>query len=168
MLFVTECKMHTVIKLKGNVIEGLYNVATLVFISSCVCAKWLNRVQLCNPKDWSLQAPLFMGFSRPRILQWVATSLLQGIFPTQGLTPGLLHCRQIFLPSEPLRKPEVLVILSMGYSRQEYWSGLPWLPPGDLPDVGIKPMPLMSLALAGKFLTIEPPEKPLFPHMRQK
>ena len=29
--------------------------------------------------------------------------------------------------------------LSMGFPRQEYWSGLPWLPPGDLPDPGIKP-----------------------------
>ena len=30
--------------------------------------------------------------------------------------------------------------LSMGFSRQEYWSGLPFPPPGDLPDSGIKPM----------------------------
>ena len=32
--------------------------------------------------------------------------------------------------------------LSMGFSRQEYWSGLPCPPPGDLPDPGIEPMPL--------------------------
>ena len=31
-------------------------------------------------------------------------ALLQGIFPTRGLNPGLLHCRQIFLPSEPRGK----------------------------------------------------------------
>ena len=30
--------------------------------------------------------------------------------------------------------------LSMGFSRQEYWSGLPFPPPGDLPDSGIKPV----------------------------
>ena len=41
--------------------------------------------------------------------------------------------------------------VSMGFSRQEYWSGLPCPPPGDLPDLGIKPTPLMSLALAGGF-----------------
>ena len=34
-------------------------------------------------------------------------SLLQGIFPTQGSNPGLLHCRQIFLPSEPPGKTPV-------------------------------------------------------------
>ena len=43
--------------------------------------------------------------------------------------------------------------LSMGFSRQEYWSGLPCPPPGDLPDPGIKPESLASLALAGKFFT---------------
>ena len=39
--------------------------------------------------------------------------------------------------------------LSMGFSRQEYWSRLPCPPPGDLPDLGIKPISLISLALAG-------------------
>ena len=39
--------------------------------------------------------------------------------------------------------------LSMGFSRQEYWNGLPCSPPGDLPDPGIEPMCFMSPALAG-------------------
>ena len=43
--------------------------------------------------------------------------------------------------------------LSMGFSRQEYWSGLPHPSPGDLPDPGIKRVSLMSLALAGRFFT---------------
>ena len=38
--------------------------------------------------------------------------------------------------------------LSMGFSRQEHWSGLPRPPPGDLPDPGTEPASLMSLALA--------------------
>ena len=42
-------------------------------------------------------------------------------------------------------------LLSMGFFRQEYWNGLPCLHPGDLPNRGIKAMPLMSLALAGGF-----------------
>ena len=37
--------------------------------------------------------------------------------------------------------------LSMGFSRQEYWSGLPCFPPGHLPDPGIKPASPVSLAL---------------------
>ena len=40
-----------------------------------------------------------------------------------------------------------------GISQQEYWSGLPCLPPGDLPDPGIGPTSLMSLSLAGVFFT---------------
>ena len=39
--------------------------------------------------------------------------------------------------------------LSMGFSRQEYWSGFPFPSPGDLPDPGIKPAYLESSALAG-------------------
>ena len=43
--------------------------------------------------------------------------------------------------------------LSMAFSRQEYWSGLPCPPPEDLPNPGIKPASLMSPALAGGFFT---------------
>ena len=41
----------------------------------------------------------------------------------------------------------------MGFSTQEYWSGLPLSPSGDLPDAGIEPGSLMSTALAGEFFT---------------
>ena len=47
--------------------------------------------------------------------------------------------------------------LSMGFSRQEYWSGLPFPSPGDLPNPGIKPR---SPALQADALTSEPPGKP--------
>ena len=47
--------------------------------------------------------------------------------------------------------------LSMEFSRQEYWSWLPFPPPGDLHGPGIKPT---SPALTGVFFTIEPPGKP--------
>ena len=46
--------------------------------------------------------------------------------------------------------------LSMGFSRQECWSGLPFPSPGDLPDLGMEPA---SSALAGGFSTTEPPGK---------
>ena len=46
--------------------------------------------------------------------------------------------------------------LSMGFPRQEYWSGLPFPPPGDLSNSGIKPA---SPVLAGGFVTTEPPGK---------
>ena len=43
--------------------------------------------------------------------------------------------------------------LSMGFSRKEYWNGLPCPPPGDLPDPGIEPTSLTSPALTGVFFT---------------
>ena len=43
--------------------------------------------------------------------------------------------------------------LSTGFSRQEYWGGLPCPPPGDLPDPGTEPVSLESPALAGRFFT---------------
>ena len=46
-----------------------------------------------------------------------------------------------FSPDQPfvtLRTVDCQASLSMGFSRQEYWSGLPFLPPGDLPNPGIK------------------------------
>ena len=43
--------------------------------------------------------------------------------------------------------------LSMGFFKQEYWSGLPSPPPGDLPDPGIEPMSSASPALADRFFT---------------
>jgi len=52
----------------------------------------------------------------------------------------------------------------MGFSRQEYWSGLPCPPPGNLPDPGIKPSSLMFPALVGEFFITEPPGKPACIH----
>ena len=58
------------------------------------------------------------------------------------LTPGTVACQA----------PQ-----SRGFSRQEYCNGLPFPTPGDLPDPGNEPMPLMSLALAGRFFATVPP-----------
>ena len=54
-------------------------------------------------------------------------------------------------------------LLSMGFSRQEYWSGLPFPSPGDLPDPGIEPR---SPTLQANVLTSEPPEKSFITEVR--
>ena len=54
---------------------------------------------------------------------------------------------------------DLQVSLSMGFFRQEYWSGLPFHSPGDLPNPGIKPT---FPKLAGRFFTTKPPGKPHF------
>ena len=50
----------------------------------------LQYSDLENAMDYTV-----LGILQARILEWVAVFLLQGIFPTQGLNPGLSHCRQI-------------------------------------------------------------------------
>ena len=52
--------------------------------------------------------------------------------------------------------------LSMGFPRQEYWSGLPFSPSGDLPHSSIEPSSPASPALASRFFTTEPPGKPIY------
>ena len=47
--------------------------------------------------------------------------------------------------------------LYMEFSKQEYWSGLPFPTPGDIPDPRIEPVYLASPALAGRFFTTIPP-----------
>ena len=68
-----------------------------------------------------------------------------------------LRCVQLFATSwtVALQAP-----LSMEFSRQGYWSVLPFPPPEDLPHSGIEPMSPASPALAGRFFTTVPSGKP--------
>ena len=76
-----------------------------------------------------LQLPLTQGMPACQVTSVVSNSLhAHGLEPTRLLCPW-------------------------GFSRQEYWSGLPCPPPGDLLNPGIKPMSLMSPALADGFFT---------------
>ena len=56
-------------------------------------------------------------------------------------------CAQSYLTLCDLMDYSRQTPLFMGFSRQEYWSGLPFPPPGDLPDPGVEPRSLMSYAL---------------------
>ena len=101
-------------------------------------------------------------------------ALFLPLMPTQGLSPSPpsslpLFCTFIastapIVGSQSLRRVPLIATpwtvalqapLSMGFSRQEYWSGLPFPSPRDLPDPGMEPA---SLALAGRFFTAEPPD----------
>ena len=76
---------------------------------------------LCDPMDYTVH-----GILQARILEWVVFSLLQGIFPTQGLNPSLPRCRQIFYQ-----------LNHKGSARILEWVAYP--SPADLPDPGIEP-----------------------------
>ena len=67
--------------------------------------------------------------------------------------PSFSHVRLFAIPWTVV----LLIPLSMGFSRQKYWSRLPSPTPRDLPDPGIEPA---SPTLAGGFFITEPPGKP--------
>ena len=69
---------------------------------------------------------------------------------TRMCAKSLQSCVQLFVTPWTVahRAP-----LSMGFSRQEYWSGLPCPPPGNLSDAGSKPASLVSPAWADQFFT---------------
>ena len=69
----------------------------------CVCAQ--SCPTLCNPMDYSLPGSSVHGDSSGKNPGGGCHALLQGIFPTQRLNPGLLQCRRILLPSKPPGKP---------------------------------------------------------------
>ena len=136
----------------------------------------------CVPMDDSLPGSSVHGISQARTLEWVCHFLFQVIYLTQGLNPPLLHWQVDSLPlshqGSSLDCVHVCVLshfssvwlfatlwttaceasLSMGFSRQEYWSGLPCPPPGDLPHPGTEPVPP---ELTGRFFTSVSPGKSL-------
>ena len=72
----------------------------------------------------------------------------------------LSHFRHFLFFCDP-RDCSPPALLSMGFSRQEYWSGLPCPPPGDLPHPGIEPASPVSPALQVDSLPTEPSRKQL-------
>ena len=72
----------------------------------------------------------------------------------------LLLCAQLCLTLFDPIGYNLPVSMSMEFSRQEFWSGLPYLSPVYLPDPGIKLASLASPSLAGRFFTTVPPGKP--------
>ena len=74
----------------------------------------------------------------------------------------LTLCNPMDFGLQQAAKPACWVSLSIRLFRQEYWIGLPFPSPGNLPDPEIEPMSPASPALAGRFFTTEPPWKPRF------
>ena len=129
------------------------------FLLQCMKVKGESEVaQSCpipsDPMDCSPPGSPVPGIFQARVLEWgaIAFSLIHYSY---CITPhacvlSRFGCVRLFVT------PWTVVLqapLSMGFSRQEYWSGLPCSPPGDLPDPGIEPASLRTPALAGRFFT---------------
>ena len=128
-----------------------------IYLTISVCGL-VTKLCLTLVTPWTVacQAPLSMGFSRQEYWSGLPFPSL-GIFWTQKSNLGLLHYRQsiYWLSYEGVFATPWTVTcqtpLSLGFSRQEYWSGWPQPPPGHLPDPGIEPASLPSPTLASGF-----------------
>ena len=94
--------------------------------------------------------------TRPRILTWR--------IPWTG-EPGRIESIWLLGPNWKRLSTHAQTVarqapLSMGFSRQECWKGLPFPSPGNHPNTGVELTSLMSPAMAGRFFTTEPPGKP--------
>ena len=77
---------------------------------------------LCDPMDYNLPGSSIHGILQVRIIEWVAHSLLQGIFPTHGLNLGLLHCSEgrfltVWATREALRCIKMSLVTLMLFTR---------------------------------------------------
>ena len=84
---------------------------------------------------------------------WDYERILSAVFSAQSLT-------RVWLFETPWSGAHQ-ALLSMEFSRLEYWNRLPFTTPGDLPDPGIKLVSLVSPALVGRFFTTALPGKPM-------
>ena len=102
---------------------------------------------------WWFQHPLLMVGQELIVIFvfWVSISVLHWHYRIAQSCPTLCNS----LDSSPPGS-------SVGFFREEYWSGLSFPPLGDLPHPGIKPTPLVSPALQADFFTTEPSGTPLF------
>ena len=122
-----------------------------------------------DPMDCSLPGSSIHGIFQAKVLEWgaIAFSLLSAIRAVSSaylkvksesevtqVKVKLLSRVQLFLTPWTVAYQAPV---SMGFSRQEYWSGLPFPSPGDLPNSGIKPE---SPTLQADALTSEPPGMP--------
>ena len=85
------------------------------------------------------------------------------VFFRMGKSPRVLRCAKALSHGWLFVTPHTVARqapLSMGFSRQEYWGGLPFPSAGDLPDPGIEPVSPVSPALQADSLPTEPPGKP--------
>ena len=127
------------------------NVCVCVSHSAAAAKSLQSCPTLCDPKDSSPPGFPVPGILQARTLEWVAISFSKRNYRKK--VKSLSRVRLFVTPwTVAYQAP-----LSMEFSRQEYWSGLPFPYSRYLPDPGIEPG---SPALQADTRSLEPPEKP--------
>ena len=94
---------------------------------------------------------------KPQQTAWKEQTSVINSFLRLEVTCYACLLTRVFLVCEPMDSIPPGSFCPWNFSRQEYWSRLPFPPPGDLPDPGIEPMSLASPALASGFFTTASP-----------
>ena len=139
--------------------------STIFFKIHMVIWGKFKKVPFRSTNTWAYQAPLAMGILQANILEWVAIPSSRGSSQSRNQT-GVSALWAVSLPVELLGKPLIKCLgfinldkintcvhlfvtlwtvahkapLSMEFLRQEYCTGFPGTPPGDLPSTGVEPM----------------------------
>ena len=134
--------------LPGSTVQDILQAGIL---AAAAAAKLLQScLTLCDPRDGSPSGSPVLGILQARTLEWVDISFFNA-WKWKVKMKSLSHVQLLATPwTAAYQGPS-----SMGFSRQEYWSGLPFLSPEDLPNPGTEPKSSASPALAGRFFTTE-------------
>ena len=125
-----------------QMINSCQNVWEIPFLRCCWYCWWCGSQHCCRTQ----KATSYLKARSFRRGTWVALKIWM------CLCAVLSHLSHVQLFATPWTI-DCQAPLSMGFPRQQYWSGLPCPPPGDLPDSGIEPVSLVSPALADGFFT---------------
>ena len=134
-----------------------------VSVRRCCCSVAKSCSKLRDPMDCSTPDSSVLHcppeFAQIRVC-WISDAIQPSHPLLSSASPIPNSLRPIPLPPCELGPTR---LLTMGFSWQEYWSGLEFLPSGDLPDSGMEPV---SLASTSGCFTTEPPWKPLHQYTR--
>ena len=139
------------------------------FVCCCFCAT-KAVMSICN-RDWMDTRCLLSGLWQ-KVFQTPGIEKSQGCYRRSNSLDSKVVCA-VSVCAQSLSRVQLFATQwtvtcqaslefsssSVEFSRQEYWSGLPFPPPGDLPNQGLKPKSPASPALAGRFFTTAPPGK---------
>ena len=139
----------------GNVLAKVilifYSATSMADTGVCNCKKYTGKE--CIPKDF-LKINYLDFLNHIENLAYLYKWYLHCLVQLSGAQPCPTLCDPTDYSPPDTIAPQAP--LSMEFSRQEYWSGLPFPPPEDLCNPGIKPVSLVSPALAGGVVTTAP------------
>ena len=109
-------------------ISWVFFFFSILFHYSLLCLVIQSCLTLCNPMDWGPPGSSVHGNSPGKNTGVGWHALLQGVFPTQGWNPGLMHCRQILYCLNHQGSPQILKWVSYPFSRgssqPRNWTGI--------------------------------------------